>query len=163
DIAQTVTITGVNDAATDGAVAYSIITGDVSSTDAAFDALTADNVADVSVTNPDKETAGVSVTTTTQTTTAYGRTATFSLERTSQPTGTVTIPISSADPTEGTVSVTSLTFTVDNWNVPQTVTITGVNDQLDDGDVTYAILTGDPTSSDAAYNALTNTDVADVN
>lgn len=43
------------------------------------------------------------------------------------------------DTTEITVSPVDLTFTPDNWNVPQTVTLTGVPDTTVDGDQTVSI------------------------
>ncbi|MBI2930967.1 MAG: hypothetical protein HYY16_04900, partial [Planctomycetes bacterium] len=55
NIPQTVTVTGVNDALTDGAQAYSIVTGDPTSADPAYDALTAASVADVPASNLDNE------------------------------------------------------------------------------------------------------------
>ena len=53
--AVTVTVTGVDDAILDGDVGYTIITGDPTSTDAAYNTLGADDVADVSVTNEDDD------------------------------------------------------------------------------------------------------------
>src|SRR5262249_31412767 len=69
NVAQTVTITGVDDPFDDGDVSYTIVTGDVTSTDTAYNALAAASVADVSVTNTDNDTAGVTVTPTTGLTT----------------------------------------------------------------------------------------------
>lgn len=55
NIAQTVTVTGVDDANIDGDVQYTIVTGDPASGDAGYDALTAAQVADVTVTNMDDD------------------------------------------------------------------------------------------------------------
>ncbi len=55
NVAQIVTVTGRDDSASDGNVFYSIATGDVTSTDAGYDALAATDVADVVVTNVDNE------------------------------------------------------------------------------------------------------------
>lgn len=52
---QTVTVTGVNDAVIDGDIQYTIVTGDPTSGDAGYDALTAAEVADVTVTNRDDD------------------------------------------------------------------------------------------------------------
>ena len=65
------------------------------------------------------------------TTTEAGGTATFTVVLNTQPTADVTIALSSSDTTEGTVSPASLTFTTANWNVAQTVTVTGVDDAVD--------------------------------
>jgi len=59
--------------------------------------------------------------------------------------------------------VVSLTFTPENWNVPQTVTVTGVDDLAEDGDVAYAIITAAATSSDPAYNGLDASNVSVTN
>src|SRR5213079_2317905 len=112
----------------DGDVAYSIVTGAATSTDGNYSGL---NASDVSVTNTDNDTAGVTVTPTSGlTTTEAGGTATFTVVLNSQPTANVTIAVSSSDAAEGSVSPTTLTFTAGNWNVAQTVTVTGVDDAV---------------------------------
>jgi hypothetical protein len=45
-----------------------------------------------------------------------------------QPTGNVTVNLSSSDPTAATVSPPTLTFTPANYAVPQTITVSGVGD-----------------------------------
>ena len=67
------------------------------------------------------------------TTTEAGGTATFTVVLNTQPTADVTIALSSSNTTEGTVSPASLVFTTANWNVAQTVTVTGVDDAVVDG------------------------------
>src|SRR5207249_410276 len=115
------TITGVNDAIADGNIAYSIVTAAASSSDGNYNGL---NASDVSVTNTDNDTAGITVNPTSGlTTTEAGGTATFSVVLDSQPTANVTIGLSSNNTAEGTVSTGSLTFTPANWNVAQTVTV----------------------------------------
>ena len=52
---QVVTVTGVDDSQPDGDVNFTVVTGDPTSADAGYDALTAANVADVSVTNTDND------------------------------------------------------------------------------------------------------------
>lgn len=71
-----------------------------------------------------------------------GTSTTFSIVLNSEPTGGVSIPISSGDPTEGSVSVSVLNFTPSNWNVPQFVTVTGVDDSIVDGDIRFDVATG---------------------
>src|SRR5207248_8941259 len=61
------------------------------------------------------------------------------------------------------VAPASLTFTPQNWNVPQTVTVTGVDDFIDEGDVPYTIVTAPATSADARYNGFDPSDVSVVN
>ena len=92
------------------------------------------NPADIDLTNSDNDTAGVTVSApSSSTTTEAGGTVTFTIRLNSEPTSSVTLPLSSTDTSEGTVSPSSLTFTAANWNVPQTVTVVGVNDNVDDG------------------------------
>jgi hypothetical protein len=71
-----------------------------------------------------------------------GTSTTFSIVLNSEPTGNVSIPISSDDLTEGNVSVSVLNFTPASWNVPQFVTVTGVDDSIVDGHVRFNITTG---------------------
>ena len=60
-----------------------------------------------------------------------GRTAEYKVKLASQPTGTVTVAVSSGATTAATVSKTSLSFTTTTWNTDQTVTVTGVDDSID--------------------------------
>ena len=154
------TVTGVNDDLDDGDIVYRIVTAAAVSADlnyGGFDAI------DVSVTNTDDDTAGITVTPTSGlTTTEAGGTATFTVVLNAQPTADVAIGLSSSNTAEGTVGP-SLTFTSANWNAPQTVTVTGVNDALDDGDIAYTIVTAAATSADALYNGINAADVAVTN
>lgn len=155
--AQEITVTGVDDDLADGDVVYYIETGLSVSIDPAFNGL---DFTDVEVTNVDNDTAGFIVTPIDQITTEGGETGSFSIRLTSEPTGTVTIGLSSSDTTEGTVSPASVSFDNTDWNDPQTVTVTGVDDFIDDEDIPYSIITGTPTSTDNNYN---NIDPDDVN
>ena len=161
NVAQTVTVTGVDDPLDDGNVAYSIVTAAATSADAIYNGF---NANDVAVTNTDNDASGITVTPTSGlTTTEAGGTATFTVVLTSKPTADVSIALSSGDATEGTVAPASVTFTSVNWNTAQTVTVTGVDDTLDDGDVAYSIVTAAATSADAIYNGINAADVAVTN
>jgi hypothetical protein len=147
---QTVTVTGVNDFVHDGDQLYTIVTAPASSGDPDYNGL---NPSDVSLTNTDDDPVGITVSPTSGlVTTEGGGTANFTVRLTSQPTSSVTIGLSSSDTTEGTVSPSSLTFTVGNWNSPQTVTVTGANDSVYDGDQLYTIVTASASSGDLDYN-----------
>ena len=155
------TVTGVNDDVADGNIGYSIITAAASSTDASYSGV---NPPDVSVTNTDNDNAGITVNPTTGlTTTEAGGAATFTVVLVSQPTGNVTIGLSSSNVNEGTVSPASLVFTNANWNVAQTVTVTGANDFVVDGNVGYTIVTAQAVSTDTVYAALNPPDVTVTN
>jgi hypothetical protein len=160
NVAQTVTVAGIDDAVDDGDIAYSILTAAATSADGNYNGM---NAADVAVTNVDNDTAGITVSAISGDTTEAGGTATFTVVLDSAPTADVTIGLSSNDLTEGTVSVSSLTFTAANWNIAQTVTVTGVDDFVDDGNITYSILTAAATSADGSYNGMNAADVAVTN
>ncbi len=175
-VPQTVTVTGKDDSESDGNVTY-IIDLMAASVDTNYHGITA---ADVTVTNTDDETAGVTVGAISGPTTEGGGTATFTVVLTSRPTAAVTIEVSSSDTGEGQVSVRTatggltdpadsltLTFTggdSGNWSVPQTVTVTGVDDSESDGNVPYIIVLARTQSTDSNYNnpADPNLDPADV-
>ncbi len=161
NVPQTVTIVGMNDDERDGDVAYTIITAPAVSGDANYQGV---NAPDVSVTNRDDDTPGFAVTPTSGlTTTEAGGTAQFTVALLGRPTADVTIPLTSSDLTEGTVDPASLTFTIADWNTPQTVTVTGVDDLDADGDILYTIVLGQATSTDAGYNGLDPADVGVTN
>jgi len=63
-----------------------------------------------------------------------GSSGTFTVELTAQPLTDVVLDVSSSDPGEASAGPSQLTFTPDNWNLPQTVTVGGVDDVDDDGD-----------------------------
>ncbi|MCU0545457.1 MAG: S8 family serine peptidase, partial [Oscillatoriaceae cyanobacterium Prado104] len=158
---QTVTVTGVDDNVADGNIAYNIVTAAATSTDSNYNNLNPD---DVSATNTDNETPGITVNPTSGlTTTEAGGTANFSVVLNTQPTSPVTISLSSSNPAEGTVSVQNLTFTPNNWNQQQTVTVTGVSDNIADGSQTYSIITAAAASADSNYNNLNPADVSITN
>ena len=157
NVAQTVTMTGVNDAFNDGDIGYSIVSAAAVSLDANYSGL---NAADVAVTNTDNDTPGISVSAISGNTTEAGGTATFTVTLNSQPTDDVTIGLASSDLTEGTLSTGSLTFTNANWNLAQTVTVAGVDDLLQDGDIGYSIVSAAAVSLDANYSGLNATNVA---
>jgi hypothetical protein len=160
----TVTVTGVDDTVVDGDVAYTIVTGDPTSSDANYDALGAGDVDDIGVTNTDDETASITVDPTTGlTTTEAGGTDTFTVVLDVEPSGTVTVGISSSTTLEGMVDQASLTFTTSDWDTPQTVTITGVDDDVDDGDYAYTIYVAGATGGGydglfPIFVSVTNTD-----
>ncbi len=148
--AQTVTLTGVDDAAADGNRDYTVtLTIDQTNTaDANYDALPA---VTVYARNRDDE-FGLNVSAVSgQATEAAGGMATFTVALRTQPTAAVTVSVSSRDAGEGSVSPPSLTFTTGGWNTAQTVTVTGVQDTIDDGTVTWAVRL-DPASGDGDYD-----------
>jgi len=161
DVAQTVTVTGVDDGIADGPVGYAVVTAPATSTDPAYAGLDPPNV---SVVNTDNDVTGFIVTPTSGLiTTEAGGTAQFTVVLVSPPTSNVAVSVSTSDPTEGTTSTSNLVFTVGNWNNPHTVTVTGVDDAVDDGDIAYTVVTGVATSADPNYRGLDPPDVSVTN
>ncbi len=157
NVAQTVTVTGVDDLIVDGTVAYTITTAPATSSDSNYNGI---DPANVSVSNSDNDAAGITVSPTAGlVTTEAGGTATFTVVLASQPAANVGIGLSSSDTTEGTVAPASLVFTPANWSTAQSVTVTGVDDALVDGTIAYSIVTAAATSSDSNYNGLNASDV----
>jgi len=155
-MAQSVTVTGVDDDVDDDDIAFSIITEPAVSADSNYIDL---NASDVAVTNLDDDTAGIIVSPTGGlSVTEAGSTATFTVVLTSQPLLDVTIDLTSSDTTEGTVSPASLTFTTDNWYLEQTVTVTGVDDSDKDGDEEFT-LTAVTSSADPKYSGMAASDI----
>lgn len=151
---QTVTVTGVDDPATDGDVAYNVTLSSSSSSDTGYNSLP---VVTRSFTNRDNDPAGVVLTGTEGLqVNEDGSTDRFTVKLQSQPLENVTIALASDLVSEVTVSPTRLNFTPDNWNQFQSVTLTGVDDGLVvDGDRTANISFDLTQSSDTAYRSVT--------
>ena len=157
--AQTVTLTGVDDAPAnpvDGDRSYTVtLTVNRESTaDPTYDALSAVTVYAV---NADNE-YGLDVGSVTGQATEAGGTATFTVALVTRPSAAVTVSVTSRDTSEGAASPSSLTFAATAWNVTQAVTVTGADDAIDDGEVTWNVRL-DPSSGDANYDGLANVDV----
>ncbi|WP_293348402.1 MULTISPECIES: DUF4347 domain-containing protein [unclassified Microcoleus] len=154
---QTITVTGVDDLVADGNVVYKIITAAAVSTDLNYNNLNPD---DVTVTNSDNETPGITVSPTAGLTTGEdGSKANFQFALNTKPTAIVVVNLNSSNTAEGTLSANSVTFSPDNWNIVQSVTVTGVDDSIADGDIEYKVITAASVSTDPNYS---NKDVADV-
>ena len=153
NIAQVVTITGVDDQIQDGNVSYNIIVGNVNSANSNYSGLANQTL---TLSNIDNDTAGFTINTTNPFLITDGGQITSSIQISlnSQPTSSVTIPVSSLTPTEATVSVSSLTFTPSNWNITQTIIVNGVNDGAVDGNQIFTIDLAIPTTTDTIYAGL---------
>ncbi|MDM8567717.1 Calx-beta domain-containing protein [Candidatus Halobeggiatoa sp. HSG11] len=165
NVAQTVTITGVDDSppAGDGNVGYNIVTAAATGGDYA-----GINPNNVSVTNNDNDTPGFAVSPSNLIISEPAGNDTFTIKLNTQPTGgsSVTVPLSTSP--NCTISSTSVTITNGNWNTDESVTVTAVNDDIDNAtNRICTITTGDPTSSggtpnDATYNGFGAGDVIDI-
>ena len=157
--AQTVTLTGVDDAPAnpvDGDRSYTVTltVNTVSTADPTYDALSAITVYAV---NADNE-YGLDVGSVTGQATEAGGQATFTVALLTRPSAAVTVSVTSLDASEGAASPSSLTFAATAWNTTQTVTVTGADDAIDDDGVTWNVRLA-PSSGDANYNGLSNVDV----
>ena len=160
DTAQTVTVTGVNDALIDGNQLTTItVSVDDANSDNAFDPL-ADQT--VSATTVDDDAAGFTIVESGGTSVnESGTTDTFTVVLDAEPTSDVVLTVVSGDTGEATVSPASLTFTALNWNATQTVTVTGVDDALDDGNqLTTITLSVDDANSDDTFDPLADQTVS---
>ncbi|MCP4851821.1 MAG: hypothetical protein GY900_08825, partial [Actinomycetia bacterium] len=148
NVAQTVTVTGVDDSVDDGDVT-SIASFEASSADSAYDGLTRQ----VFFITTDDDTAGISLTGTSVTVSEAGTAGSVTVVLDSQPTADVVFTVVGSDASEASVAPTTITFTTTNWNVGQDVTITGVDDVATDGPQASTV-TLSPASSDSAYDAM---------
>lgn len=161
DTAQTVTVTGQDDAVIDGNKTVTITLSIVdANSDAAFNAV-ADQT--VSATNIDNDGPGFTISESSGTTSVSEAptTDTFTVVLDSQPASDVVFTVTSGNLAEATVSPAQLTFTSANFNNPQTVTVTGVNDSAIDGDQTTTItISVDDNNSDDAYDPVADQTVS---
>ena len=156
--AQTVMVSPVDDgdAADESAsISYAISGGDYASVTLASQQVTVD----------DDETAGLTSTGGSSVAVTEGRTTTYTLVLTSQPSASVTIALASSNTSALTVSPASLSFTPANWNTAQTVTVTGVeetggnaNSVSETVSISYTISGGDYASVTLAAQSVAVTD-----
>ena len=92
-----------------------------------------------------------------------GAATTFEVVLDTPPSADVWITAVSSDASEGIVVSNRLTFTAENWNVPQTVTIDGVDDSVDDGDITYHVYFLPLVSDDPDYAGVVGNEVEVMN
>lgn len=171
---QSVIIAGQDDQVDDGDIAYTIIIDAAVSTDLDYSGV---DPVDVSITNTDNDTAGITVSAISGNTTEAGGTATFTVVLDSEPTADVTVGLSSDNESEGLISRTAgicdnsastasgscnLVFTSANWSTTRTVKITGQNDFVIDGAMAYSIITTQATS-DSVYAGINPADIAVTN
>ncbi|OGS54700.1 MAG: hypothetical protein A2Y20_05055 [Firmicutes bacterium GWF2_51_9] len=158
NIPQIVTVTGVDDDLIDGDKNVLVVLGTIFSTDVNYDGL---NPTDVSVTVQDNEVPPEIIVTPLSLVVSENQTsATFSVYLSSEPTDDVTIPMVSSDSFELTIDRATITFTNNDYNIPQIVTVTGVDDDLIDGDKNVFVVLGTIFSYDVNYDGLNPTDVS---
>jgi len=150
NIPQTATVTGVDDPFDDGDVDYTILTAAAVSADVNFHGV---DPVDVSVTNRNDDTAGVAIVQgggQTWLTEGWSSDA-YSLALTAQPRSDVVIAI--LPDNQLATSPASLTFTANNWNLPQVVRVWAVNDSVAEGPHSGRIDHA-ASSGDAGYDGI---------
>ena len=158
NIAQTVTVTGVDDDVdnTDD-VRSATISHTATSTDTDYSGI---NIDDVTATVADNDTASITIIqsdgSTSVSEAAAGRTDTYTVKLATRPVHSVTIEVASGDTGAAMVSPATLTFTTGTWNTAQTVTVTGVDDNVDQSSDRSATISHTATSTDPKYNTLSS-------
>lgn len=88
--------------------------------------------------------------------------STFTIALNRRPMASVLVPLNSSDTTEATVKPQQVTFTPDNWWVPQIATISSVKDNIGDGDQPFEITVGRAISTDPEFIGLSGNTVSGV-
>ena len=154
-----ITVEAVDDNIDEGVHSCAITTGDPLSADTNYNNLTAVNVADVTATVTDDDTASISLSSITVTEGQAG--VSMDIVLTSQPTSDVTITLT--PDAQCTLVPPTLTFTNANWNIVQSVTVIAVDDALSEGAHT-CVITYSASSADTNYvlgSTAHNVDVVD--
>ncbi|HEY5926836.1 MAG TPA: hypothetical protein VIV11_34355 [Kofleriaceae bacterium] len=161
NVAQTVTVSGIDDFVDDGDQVFMVTVGAAASTDGQYNGIDPNDVGGI---NADNDTASILVQPSSGLVTSEaGGFDVFNVVLTSQPTADVTIAVSSSDPSEGTTLQTLLTFTAANWDQAQTVTVVGVDDLLADSTQMYFIVLAAAASADTGYAGMNPSDVSVTN
>ncbi len=155
NVAQTVVVTAIDDAISEGPHTSSIL-HTAASGDSNYNGVA---IATVTVNVIDNDAPGVTVSESGASTDVdeTGPTSdTYTIVLDSQPTTSVTITIDpdlQTDAGAGAGATVDLTFTNANWNTPQTATVTAVDDAIDEGSHTSTI-THAAASADADYQGI---------
>lgn len=137
---QTISVVGVDDPLIDGDVQSQITVAiREADSDIAYDNIPP---AIFSVITTDNETAGFLVTETGGSTVVSepDDTDSFNVRLTGSPVSPVVLQVTNSNQSEAVIDIDRMTFTPENWNVPQSVTVTAVEDDVADG-VTSATMT----------------------
>ncbi len=169
NVAQTVTVTGVNDDIGNEGGQRIVTVSHAVTTDDAGSGYPADLSIDaVSVTVTDDDEANVMIVESAGNTVVaeLGGTDSYTVVLNTEPTGDVVIDVTSGEVTAATVEPTALTFTMTTWNVAQTVTVTGEDDDIDNDDgrvvsISHAVRAGGSGGYDAVSIAEVSVSVED--
>ncbi len=157
NIAQTVTVTAVDDSVAEGSHSGTV-THTAASSDSNYSGI---SINTISATITDNDTAGVSVTESSGSTAVAegGVSDTYSLVLTSQPTSDVVVTLNTG--AQLSALSTTLTFTSSNWNSAQVITVSAVDDSVAEGNhagtITHTVVSSDPNYNGISVSNLTAT------
>ena len=160
---QTVTVTGVDDSSdpvVDGNKSYKINLGNTVSSSTHYNDLKSGTL---ELSNTDNESPGVTLSSSSLTTSENGTNATFTVKLDQKTTSDVTINLQSNDPGEGTPSPSALTFTTSNYSSAQTITVQAVDDAFFDDNQSYTIALKTISGTGTAYDGFDPADVSVTN
>jgi citrate lyase gamma subunit len=159
---QIVTVTGVNDFLIDGDILGVIELGALTTTDVRFNGI---NPPDVPAINRDNDAAPAFIISpnTRLTTTEAGGSAFFDVRLSTEPSASVSVPLSNPDSTEFLLDRKQISFDPTNWRNPQRVLVTGVDDTLLDADIEGMIGLLPAQSADTRYQGINPPDVPVIN
>ena len=148
-IAQEIQVKAIDDDLIEG-THQNTIRVQILSLDASYDAL---EVEPILVNIIDNDAAGITLSTHQVTVFEEGDNGRYTLKLTTLPTQPVDIYLTTSSHTQ--VSLNQLTFTPNNWNIPQTVTVSAVDDDLVEGeDSHFNTILHTVRSDDPNYNGL---------
>ncbi|MEO1441072.1 MAG: choice-of-anchor Q domain-containing protein, partial [Chloroflexota bacterium] len=155
-----VTVTAIDNAIADPDQRCDLVTGDTTSTDVAYEAVGADDVADVEITIVDDELAQVFVTPTGLATLSETgpELQDFTFTLSTEPTTEVNIPLATSS-TECVLSIDTVTIDNTTWETGVSVTVTAVDDIIAEVTEACNLWTLAPDTTDTGYGALTAADV----
>ena len=160
---RTVTVTGVDDSSdpvVDGNKSYKINLGNTVSSSTHYNDLKSGTL---ELSNTDNESPGVTLSSSSLTTSENGTNATFTVKLDQKTTSDVTINLQSDDPGEGTPSPSALTFTTSNYSSAQTITVQAVDDAFYDDNQSYTIALKTISGTGTAYDGFDPADVSVTN
>ncbi len=159
NVAQTVTVTGVDDATSDTDQNTNVIISVVdANSDDKYDPL-ADQT--VTVTTVDNDVPGIALSSTSLSIAEPSGTDSFNIKLNTDPSGDVTVPLTAAGGCS--VDTNLVTLGTGNWNTGVNISVTAQDDSIDNNpDRVCTVTTGDPSGTDGDYDGLNAGDVADV-
>lgn len=156
-IAQTATVTGLDDAELDGLQIGSIRLQPALSADPRFNALDA---GDVTARNADNDGPAIIVDPTAVITVEGGTSVAFTVRLNAAPTAEVVIPIGPVDSTEWQVLDLDVRLNASNWQSGRSVQVTPIDDTIIDGNQSATLQLGVAQSTDQRFNSIDPADVS---